>query len=76
MFSANFVRACKLLYYDTNSGSLKKGAGGKLGGAARRLAKVRTQLDVTWDMTDLGEEKIVELLPSEFDKFKLSGLAA
>jgi hypothetical protein len=31
---------------------------------------VRKQLDVTWDMTDLGPNRILDLLPAEFDGFK------
>lgn len=71
MFSRNFQRACRMLYYDHEAGTVKKGTGGKSGpGVPRRLAAVRKQLDVTWDMTDLSAERILELLPAEFDKFK------
>jgi hypothetical protein len=71
MFSRNFQRACRNLYYDEAVGSVKKGAGGKdRAGVPRRMAAVRKQLDVTWDMTDLSAEKILELLPAEFDHFK------
>ena len=71
MFNANFQRACRTLYYDQESGSVKKGAGGKDSpGVPRRLAAVRKQLDVTWDMTDLPYQTILKLLPPEFNKFK------
>ena len=71
MFSANFQRACRTLYFDDNSASLKKGIAGKdSAGSTRRMAQVRKQLDVTWDMTDLAAEKILHLLPPEFDGFK------
>jgi hypothetical protein len=71
MFSKNFQRACRALYWDDKRGVTKRGSGSKnLPGTPRRLAAVRQQLDVTWDMTDLSPERILELLPSEFDGFK------
>lgn len=77
MFSANFQRACRALYFDDAMGSVKKGAGGKdRAGVPRRMAAVRKQLDVTWDMTDLSAEKILALLPPEFDHFKQTGPTA
>jgi hypothetical protein len=71
MFSANFQRACRALYYDDASGTVKRGAASKKGpGTSRRLAAVRQQLDVTWDMTDLSADRILALLPAEFDQFR------
>lgn len=77
MFSINFQRACRTLYFDDQAGSLKKGIAGKdSAGSTRRMAQVRKQLDVTWDMTDLAAEKILHLLPPEFNGFKEMDLAA
>ena len=71
MFSRNFQQVCRKLYFDEGTGSVKKGVGSKDGpGTPRRLASVRRQLDVTWDMTDLDAERILELLPQEFDAFR------
>ncbi|RTM14293.1 MAG: hypothetical protein EKK33_06845 [Bradyrhizobiaceae bacterium] len=70
MFHPVFQAAARALYYDPEKQKLKKGAGGKKGGTPRRLAKVRSQLDVTWDMYDLTPEKLVGLLPKEFDRFR------
>ena len=71
MFSSNFQRVARLLYFDEAKGTVKRGAGLTKGpGIPRRLAAVRKQLDVTWDMTDLTAERILELLPVEFDKYK------
>ncbi|MEA3003236.1 MAG: hypothetical protein QOH81_2024 [Sphingomonadales bacterium] len=71
MFSANFQKACRVLYFDEKKGSVKRGTGSKDGpGIPRRLAVLRRQLDVTWDMTDLSPERILELLPPEFDRYK------
>ncbi len=70
MFNLEFQRAARELYYDQVAGKLKRGAGGKTGGTPRRLAKVRQQLDVTWNLYDLNAKRIVALLPKEFDNFK------
>lgn len=70
MFHPAFQGAARLLYFDEKSGHLKRGAGGKAGGSPRRLARVRQQLDVTWDMFDLSAQRFLEILPHEFNRFK------
>lgn len=70
MFNQTFQRVARTLYFDDAKGSLKRGAGGKGGGSPRRLAKVRLQLDVTWDLEDLDSARILEKLPPEFNRFK------
>ena len=70
MFNPAFQRVARSLYFDDSNGRLKRGAGGKGRGSPRRLAKVRQQLDVTWDLEDLDFEKILAMLPSEFERFK------
>lgn len=70
MFHSEFQKAARLLYFDAAKGSLKRGAGGKGGGTPRRLAKLRNQLDVTWNLFDLDAVHIVGLLPMEFNRFK------
>lgn len=77
MFSAGFQRACRSLYFDEAKGTTRRGAGSKDGpGVPRRLAVIRRQLDVTWDMTDLPSERILELLPAEFDRYKTGEIGA
>lgn len=56
--------------YIGEDGLPKPRAAGRGAGSARRLADVLTQLDLTWDLYDLSTEKLLELLPSEFDEFK------
>lgn len=70
MFNLSFQQVARALYFNDATGTLKRGAGGKSGGTPRRLAKVRQQLDVTWDLEDLDLVKIVETLPAEFSRFK------
>jgi cation transport regulator ChaB len=61
MFHPAFQAAARILYYDDEKGTIRRGAAGKKGGSARRLARVRQQLDVTWD-----------LLPSRPSRFSTS----
>jgi hypothetical protein len=70
MFNPTFQRVARALYFDEQRGALKRGAGGKTGGTPRRLAKVRKQLDVTWELDELEFKRIIEALPAEFDRFK------
>ena len=56
--------------YIGEDGAPKPRAAGRGAGSARRLADVLTQLDLTWDLYDLSTEKLLELLPAEFDEFK------
>ena len=72
MFSKTFQHVARSLYFDDVSGKLKRGAGGKGPGSPRRLAKVRQQLNVTWELEDLDHERIIWMLPDEFKRFKPS----
>ena len=69
MFNSAFQKVARALYFDDDSGSLKRGAGGKGAGSPRRLAKVRQQLDVTWDLESLDHRRIIKMLPGEFARF-------
>ena len=70
MFNVAFQQVARTLYFDDSKGRLKRGAGGKTGGTPRRLAKVRQQLNVTWNLEDLHVGRIIATLPAEFDRFK------
>ena len=63
------MEAATRLYIGAD-GLPKPRAAGRGAGSARRLADVLTQLDLTWDLYDLSTEKLLELLPPEFDEFK------
>lgn len=75
MFNPSFQQVARVLYFNDDTSTLKRGAGGKSGGTPRRLAKVRQQLDVTWDLEDLDAMKIIETLPVEFSRFKTKPLS-
>lgn len=69
MFSNGFQAVARSLYFDESTDGLKRGAGGKAAGSPRRLAKIRQQLDVTWDIDELAHEELLAKLPSEFSRF-------
>lgn len=58
------------LYYDPDSGTFRRGAAGKGGGSARRLADMLRQFDVTWDLYSMESAGLRDLLPAEFDRFR------
>ncbi|MGO7087506.1 hypothetical protein AB9E14_07540 [Rhizobium leguminosarum] len=70
MFHASFQRVARLLYLEPGKMKLRRGAGGKGAGSSRRLAQVRKQLDVTWDLFALSPDQLLEKLPKEFDRFR------
>ena len=72
MFHPTIQAAARKLYFDDATGNLRKGASGKGEGSARRLAQVRNQLDVTWDLFAISPEQFVAKLPKEFNRFKPS----
>lgn len=72
MFNPVFQQVARCLYFDDETRTLKRGSGGKGAGTPRRLARVRQQLDVTWDLEELPPERIIEMLPAEFSRFKPS----
>ncbi|NVP54727.1 hypothetical protein [Mycoplana rhizolycopersici] len=71
MFHESFQRVARLLYLEPGKMKLRRGAGGKGAGSSRRLAQVRKQLDVTWDLFALSPDQLLEKLPKEFDRFRL-----
>lgn len=70
MFTDLFQGVGRALYFSDETGKLKRGSGGKGGGSSRRLAAVRKQLDVTWEIDDLTTDELLEKLPAEFDSYK------
>jgi hypothetical protein len=63
-----------LLYYDKTTGSFKRGAGSSVKGAARRLAALLNQLDLTYYLYGMTADELLALLPKEFDRFRQAKL--
>jgi hypothetical protein len=68
--NAGVVGAATALYFDPKTKKFRRGAGGKGGGSARRLADVLNQLDLTFDLYAMDTTALLAVLPSEFDRFK------
>lgn len=66
------AEAATLLYYNPTTGSFKRGAGSSVKGAPRRLAALLNQLDITWYLYGMGVEELINLLPREFDRFRIA----
>jgi hypothetical protein len=64
------VEATTKLYYDPAKKRLRRGAGVKGPGGSRRLIQVLQQFDCTYDLGALTSERLLALLPAEFDRFK------
>ena len=65
------VAAANKLYWDPSSGRPKRGAQTRQrSGTLRRFLNVMDQLDLTYDLHGISEEKILTLLPPEFDRWK------
>ncbi len=67
--SASIVEVATRLYYDAEAGTLVRGHTKNGNGGVRRLVDVLAQIDLTWDIYGLPPEKIIALLPDEFDHF-------
>ncbi|HEY0017386.1 MAG TPA: hypothetical protein VGC13_13835 [Longimicrobium sp.] len=66
------LQAADLLYFDGVKNQPKRGITNRnKGGTIRRFREVLQQLDVTFDIFALEGHEIVELLPSEFDRYKV-----
>jgi hypothetical protein len=66
------IRAATMLYLHPRRRTPKRGAqeGKRAPGNLRRFVDVLQQLDLTYDLYSMSAEKILELLPAEFDAWK------
>lgn len=64
------VELATRLYYDAEKKSFKRGAGSSVKGAARRLAALLNQLDLTFYLYGMSADELGGLLPKEFDRFR------
>jgi hypothetical protein len=68
--SATVLSLSNALYLDATTGKRKRGAGSAGPGTPRRLADVLMQLDLTFDIYAMPMDKLLRLLPNEFERFK------
>ena len=68
--NASVMEVATRLYINPTTNTPKRGAAGKVPGSARRFADILNQLDLTWDLYGLNANKLLDLLPPEFDQFK------
>lgn len=66
---APVVDVATQLYFDFQKGKIKRGAGRKEAGGCRRLIEILQQLDCTYDLALVPQEKLLKLLPDEFRPF-------
>jgi hypothetical protein len=67
--SPSVVQAATFLYFDFNTGKLKRGAGGSAAGSPRRLSEVLQQFDLTYDLQAIPANRLLNILPKEFARF-------
>jgi len=60
------IASAYAMYFDATQQKPRRGAGGKGGGSARRLANIARQLELTYDLQDCAPAKFLALLPREF----------
>ena len=63
---SDFQQLIRKMYFDKDAQKPRRGAGGKGGGSARRLASVARQLELTYDLQDCPPARFLALLPREF----------
>lgn len=64
------MEIASILYIDPATKLPKRGAQTKSIGAARRLADVLNQFDVTWDLYSMSANELMNILPTEFNRFR------
>ena len=66
----SFISAGRALYWDDDTKALKRGAGGKGAGSPRRFMAWIAQIELNYDLFEIGTQTLIEMLPAEFDRFK------
>lgn len=74
--SRRLVAVARALYSDQATGRPRRGVAGRGPGAANRFGLVLRQLDLTYDPEIMSDEQVVEILPSEFGRWKSAPAAA
>lgn len=70
--SSAAVAVATTLYFDPSKNKLKRGAGTKDSGGCRRLVAFLQQIDCTFDLGALSDHGLLDMLPREFAKYRLT----
>lgn len=68
--SEGVLDVVRLLYWNSETDTLKTGHAGKGAGSVRRFARFMNQISLTWDLNDVSGAELFDLLPAEYDRFK------
>ena len=68
--SSGVLETINQLYWNTKTEALKRGHAGKGAGSVRRFPVFINQISLTWDLNDISSEELLELLPSEYGRFR------
>lgn len=73
--SPGVLGAARALYWNEEKGELRRGHAAKgehsdATGSVRRFSAIVQQLALTWDISDISADELLELLPTEFDRWK------
>jgi hypothetical protein len=69
MQNAALQEVVQRLYFDRERKRIKRGAGGKVNGAPRRLMDFFRQIELNYDLQSINVERFSAMLPKEFDRF-------
>lgn len=68
------IASAYAMYFDATHQKPRRGAGGKGGGSARRLASIARQLELTYDLQECTPSMFMSLLPKEFNSWVRSAV--
>jgi hypothetical protein len=68
----SFIKTGKELYWDKEALALKPGTSSKGPGSPRRFRAWIGQIELNYDLFAMSSETLIEMLPSEFDKYRLT----
>lgn len=70
--SDGVMRLASYLYFDMHSGTFKKGAASRTSaGCVNRYVAWLQQIQLTFDIFSISRDELAELLPPEFDRFRI-----
>jgi hypothetical protein len=74
--SRALIEEANRLFADKSTGRPRKGVAGSGRGSARRLGLVLRQFDLTYDVENMPDGRLVRILPREFDRWRAKEVAS